>query len=275
MYPPEITDTLLGNWDIRDRDIHIIEEVGSEKPFFNAERGVFKIGYYDTGIRPKRVFIKGYGDEGLSLNAGLNEAAAFAIFEEMKLSTPLHALDLSGKESYQQEVIGVRVDKVSEQNVADISKQQYLQFASMFPVVGADDFRGPNLFIGISNRLWAIDLDSSMSDLTKVGEFYDGEDRKFKRTVNRIVNESENFEFTVTEQEVLEQVRRTSAYIVSSEKEHVHDIIARYRNKRTADAVVMQIEDFAEGDFSKYHTDGKRSFIERGLRVLERIRYSL
>lgn len=60
---------------------------------------------------------------------------------------PQYAIDLDEKKSWQREVIGTEFSQLEDYQYGRISKEQYLQFACLFPIVGADDFRPPNLFL--------------------------------------------------------------------------------------------------------------------------------
>lgn len=258
MVPMEITDNILGNWDIREYDVMEIDTVSDDSPHFNAIHGVFKIGYYETGTYPIRVFIKGYGNQGLDIESGLSEAVSLALIERLGGQVPRYAIDIRRKISWQQEVFGRRFDKISDHQVEMVSKDQYLNLASVFPVLGADDFRPPNLFVGLNGRIWPIDLDSAMSDMTEVGEFYKGDNRKFRETVQRIIRTAELFSFEVTEEEVLEKIQETSEYIVRNEIETFQHLISDRLSEEKSHLITNQIKDFSRGEFSEYNDTGEK-----------------
>lgn len=273
MIPMKITEDILGNWDIREYDIIHMKTVSNSSPHFNAIHGVFKIGYYKTGTYPIRVFIKGYGENGLDMESGLSEAVSLALIERLGGQVPKYAIDTEQKISWQQEVVGKRFDRLSNYQANMVSKEQYLNIASVFPVLGADDFRPPNLFVGLNGRIWPIDLDSAMADMTKVGEFYKGNNRKFRETVQRIINVAELFSFKVTEEEVLERIQETSVYITENEIKTFQSLISKYVSEEKAHLVTNQIRDFSKGEFGDYNDTGgqQQGLIRRFYRLIKSI----
>lgn len=250
---------LLGNWDISDIEINELKRIQDKNlDFFNAKHGKFGIGYYKYGIDTRKVYIKYYDTDGLSLSAGLSELAAFICGELLDINIPNHCLDIKNKRSYQQEIFGSRLDRSGTDKRDQVSKKEYLSVASYFPIVGADDFRPPNLFINMNGDFVPIDLDSAMSSMKKVGEFYSGKSRKFKETIDRILKYSKLFSFSINEQEVLDSITKTSKKILNSLYERFYKIISTYRSPRIATRICTQIEDFANERYDDYNRKGKR-----------------
>jgi len=240
---------LWGNWPEFDRDSVSEHEVDLDDSF-NSLYGVFRVGHYiSPSGYPRQVFIKEYGQspryegEGLKLKTGLREAAGLAGLEFLGVPVPRYALHPEEKWAAKLEIRGCSVAEASHRMCNRVSKHQLLDFAAANAMVGSWDTDPDDVFIGPHGRLWAVDLDSSLSDLTHIGDWGVNE-ACYERHLAHTRETAEEIGCTVSRDEIVTADSRLAQDLVDTGAVHVlEEVLGQYSSERAA-MIRDQIVDF-------------------------------
>lgn len=249
---------LLGNWPDCDRAALSEHEFDSEHSF-NSLFGVFRVGHYlpPSGY-PRQVFIKEYGTsdrytgEGLDLKHGFREAAGIAGLEFLGVSVPRYALHPEEAWAAKLEIRGCSMEDAPRRVGARISKQQILDFAAANAMVGSWDVDAADVFIGLDGRLWAVDLDSSTSDMTDLGGDFGVSQPRYERHLVYTQELAEAVGLTLTREEIMAADQQLAQHLIETDAvQTLERVVEQYVPDR-AELLPPQIADFASGSFDAY-----------------------
>ena len=249
---------ILGNWPEANRDA-LSERPAQLDDSFNSLYGVFRIGHYmpPCGI-PRQVYIKEYGTsdrytgEGLSVQQGYREAAGLAGLEFLGVAVPQYALHPTEQWSAKLEVRGCPVSTAPPHLRRTISAAQLLDFSAANAVVGSWDVDSPDVFIDPEGRLWPIDLDSAIKDLTTIGGWSGIDEPRYERHIAYTQELAEKVGLDVARSEIMDADRRLARHLIDSGAvQTLCRIVDQYVPSRST-MLRSQIEDLARGDFEEY-----------------------
>ena len=249
---------LLGNWPEFNRDT-LPEREAQLDDSFNSLYGVFRIGHYmpPCGI-PRQVYLKEYGaserypGEGLPVEQGYREAAGLAGLEFLGVAVPRYVLHPGEKWAAKLEVRGCPVSSAPRHLRRLVSKEQLLDFSAANAMVGSWDVDSPDVFIDPEGRLWPIDLDSSIKDLTSIGEWSGIDDPRYERHIAYTQELAEHLGLDVARKEILDADRRLACCLLNEgAAQKLCHIVEQYVPSRSG-MLQSQIEDLAAGDLDGY-----------------------